>query len=303
MCMYIYLSGPRTRSARSAFPFWRSAFQNEIHAFTFWVTFCCCFFGASKCVFNNMSLTFAAFWFCVLGASETQIQFHGEWIVTPLSRMTTLVLQISTPPVQFDIVFFGHVLELRPEYVLNTLLITRPSRFAAFWSHVLEFTCVSSFWPAHRPFSNLGDFAWESLSACVLVTFWLRSEHVLEPGINKFFLVPRPCVNSSWMATTSAAAAVAAAEFLLVVSLVSECLNCQWSCWIGIRSGHTPDRCFMVSLGRGIQSLVWLTFWSYVLATFWSNIFHLVDTIDQVLNPHFEKTHSRFRTYVLSATF
>jgi hypothetical protein len=59
--------------------------------------------------------------------------------------MTTLVLQTSTPPVQFDIVFFGHVLELRSEYVLNTLLITRPSRFAAFWSHVLEFTCVSSF--------------------------------------------------------------------------------------------------------------------------------------------------------------
>ena len=68
--------------------------------------------------------------------------------------MTTLVLQASTPPVQFDIVFFGHVLELRSEYVLNTLLITRPSRFAAFWSHVLEFTCVSSFWPAHRSFSD-----------------------------------------------------------------------------------------------------------------------------------------------------
>ena len=129
--------------------------------------------------------------------------------------MTTLVLQTSTPPVQFDIVLFGHVLELRSEYVLNTLLITRRSRFAVFWSHVLEFTCVSSFWPAHRPFSNLGDFAWESLSACVLVTFWLRSEHVLEPDINKCFLVPWPCVNSSWMATTSAAAAVAAAEFLL----------------------------------------------------------------------------------------
>ena len=52
--------------------------------------------------------------------------------------MTTLVLQTSTPPVQFDIVFFGYVLELRSEYVLNTLLITRPSRFAAFWSHVLN---------------------------------------------------------------------------------------------------------------------------------------------------------------------
>ena len=128
--------------------------------------------------------------------------------------MTTLVLQTSTPPVQFDIVFFGHVLELRSEYVLNTLLITRPSRFAAFWSHVLEFTCVSSFWPAHRPFSNLGDFAWESLSACVLVTFWLRFDHVLEPGINKCFYVPWRCVNSPWMATTSAAA-VATAEFFL----------------------------------------------------------------------------------------
>ena len=99
--------------------------------------------------------------------------------------MTTLVLQTSTPPVQFDIVFFGHVLELRSEYVLNTLLITRPSRFSAFWSHVLEFTCVSSFWPAHRSFSNPGDFAGESLSACVLVTFWLRFEHVLEASINK----------------------------------------------------------------------------------------------------------------------
>ena len=126
--------------------------------------------------------------------------------------MTTLVLQTSTPPVQFDIVFFGHVLELRSEYVLNTLLITRPSRFAAFWSHVLEFTCVSSFWPAHRSFSNFGDLAWESLSACVLVTFWLRFEHVLEPGVNKCFYVPWRCVNNSWMATTSAAA-VAAAEF------------------------------------------------------------------------------------------
>ena len=125
--------------------------------------------------------------------------------------MTTLLLQTSTPPVQFDIVFFGHVLELRSEYVLNTLLITRPSRFATFWGHVLEFTCVSSFWPAHRSFS---DFAWESLSACVLVTFWLRFEHVLEPGINKCFYVPWRCVNSPWMATTSAAA-VATAEFFL----------------------------------------------------------------------------------------
>ena len=93
-----------------------------------------------------MSLTFVAFWFYVLSASEPQIQFHGKLIVTPLSRMTSLVLQILTPPVQFDVVIFDHVLELRSEYVLSTHLTTRPSRFAAFWSHVLDFACVFSFW-------------------------------------------------------------------------------------------------------------------------------------------------------------
>ena len=141
---------------------------------------------------------------------------------------------------QFDIVFFGHVLELRSEYVLNTFLTTRPARFAAFWSHVLKFTCVASFWPVPRPFSNLGDFAWESLSACVLVTFWLRFEHVLEPGINKCFYVLRRCVNSSQMATTTAAVA---AEFLLDlcpwarnVSTVNEPWGIGVTFWIRTRS-------------------------------------------------------------------
>ena len=122
-----------------------------------------------------MSLTFAAFWFYVLSASEPQIQFHGQKIVVPLSRMTSLVLQISTPPVQFDIVIFGHVLELRSEYVLNTLLTTRPSRFATFWIHVLKFTCVSSFWLVHRSFSNLGDL----LGNCCRLAFWSRFGYVL----------------------------------------------------------------------------------------------------------------------------
>ena len=67
---------------------------------------------------------------------------------------------------------------------------------------------------------------------------------------------------------------------------------------LALRFGHVPDRCFMMSLGRGIQSLVWLTFWNYVSVTFWSRIFHLVDTIDHVLSPHFGQTHLRFRTYV-----
>jgi hypothetical protein len=62
-----------------------------------------------------------------------KFQFHGQRIVAPLSRMTSLVLQISTPPVQFDIVIFAYVLKLRFEYVLKTLLTTRLLRFAAFW--------------------------------------------------------------------------------------------------------------------------------------------------------------------------
>ena len=89
--------------------------------------------------------------------------------------MTTLVLQTSTPPVQFDIVFFDYVLELRSEYVLNTLLTTLPSCFAAFWSHVLKFTCASSFWPVHRSFSNLGDL----LGNCCRLAFWSRFGYVL----------------------------------------------------------------------------------------------------------------------------
>ena len=72
---------------------------------------------------------------------------------------------------------------------------------------------------------------------------------------------------------------------------------------LALRFGHVPNRCFMMSLGRGIQSLAWLTFWNYVLVTFWSRIFHLVDTIDHVLSPRFGKTHLRFRTYVLRAAF
>ena len=123
-----------------------------------------------------MPLTFAAFWFCVLGASEPQIQFHGEWIVTPLSRMTTLVLQTSTPPVQFDIVFFGHVLELRSEYVLNTLLITRPSHFAAFWSHVLDFACVFSFWLS-LSIMKFKSCQWR-WNRC-RIAFWARFGYVL----------------------------------------------------------------------------------------------------------------------------
>ena len=123
-----------------------------------------------------MSLTFVAFWFYVLSASEPQIQFHGKLIVTPLSRMTRLVLQISTPPVQFDIVIFLHVLELRSQYVLSTHLTTRPSRFAAFWSHVLDFACVFSFW------LSLSIMKFKSCQwrwNCCRVAFWARFGYVL----------------------------------------------------------------------------------------------------------------------------
>ncbi len=145
LSLYIYICVPRTRVGvfrsrvgvlRSRTRFIYSHVESRFVAVS-WVR--------CKRVSNNMSLTFAAFWFCVLSASEPQIQFHGQRIVAPLSRLISLVLQISTPPVQFDIAFFAYVLELRSEYVLNTLLTTRPARFAAFWMHVLNFIPVSSF--------------------------------------------------------------------------------------------------------------------------------------------------------------
>ena len=90
--------------------------------------------------------------------------------------MTTLVLQTSTPPVQFDIVFLGHVLELRSEYVLNTLLITRPSRFAAFWSHVLKFTCACQV--SGQLIDHFRILATLLGNRCQLA-FWSRSGYVL----------------------------------------------------------------------------------------------------------------------------
>ena len=90
--------------------------------------------------------------------------------------MSSLVLQISVPPVQFDIVIFGHVLELRSEYVLSTHLTTRPSRFAAFWSHVLDFACVFSFWLS-LSIMNLKSCQWR-WNRC-RAAFWARFGYVL----------------------------------------------------------------------------------------------------------------------------
>ena len=74
---YAFFSILKTMFWRFAFPFGRSAFQNVTHiprvesrvVAVSW---------ARRCVFNNMSLSFAASWFCVLGASEPQIEFHGQ---------------------------------------------------------------------------------------------------------------------------------------------------------------------------------------------------------------------------------
>ena len=84
---------------------------------------------------------------------------------------------------------------------------------------------------------------------CLGIVVALRSgrvlaifEDVLEPGINIFVYVPWRCVNSSWMATTTAAS-VAAAEFLLdlctltrIVSTVNESSRIGVTFWTRTRS-------------------------------------------------------------------
>ena len=140
---YVYAIAyvPQNAFWRSAFPFWRSAFQNELFKQFIFSRFELRFVAASwvrfKRVSDHMFHTGCCVSVCVLNLFRMllsfKFQFHGQRIVAPLSRMTSLVLQISTPPVQFDIVIFAYVLKLRFEYVLKTLLTTRLLRFAAFW--------------------------------------------------------------------------------------------------------------------------------------------------------------------------
>ena len=84
------------------------------------------------------------------------------------------------------------------------------------------------------------------LAICLEIVVGLRSFNVLstflEPGINKCFYVRWRCMNSSWMATRTAAS-VAAAEFLLDlcpwaqnVSTVNESSRIGVTFWARIRS-------------------------------------------------------------------
>ena len=55
-------------------------------------------------------------------------QLHERLIVAPLSRLTILVLDMSTLPVQFHVAFVAYVWEFCSEHISNTLLTTSPAQ-------------------------------------------------------------------------------------------------------------------------------------------------------------------------------
>ena len=110
--------------------------------------------------------------------------------------------------------------------------------------------------------------ALESLSGCVLVTFWLRFDHVLNPSINKSFYFPCPRASSSQKTPTHC-----------ISSVGRFCL----SGWFG-----SPG-CLECVLGQ-LACRMASTFWTSNRSLFYggSRVWILVSSGTLVLNSRFE---------------